>query len=170
MLKNIMLIVAGMLLGVIVLGVAGYAFAQTQTPPTPWGPGMKSGRGGGMMGGTGQGVLHDYMLKAWAEAFEMSPEELQARLNQGDTMSTIAQEKGLSQEAFFQMMAGVRTKAIQAAVADGVITQQQAEWMLSHMNRMGSGGFGARGGGNRGFGGRGGGPCWGTPQATEPAG
>jgi len=164
MFKNILLIIAGMLLGAIVLGVAGYAFAQTQTPPTPWGPGMMNGRGG-MMGGAGTGVLHDYMLKAWAEAFDMSVDDLQARLNQGATMGTIAQEKGLSQEAFFQMMAGVRTKAIQQAVADGVISQQQADWMLSRMNHMGRGGFGF-GNGKWGFGC----PYWGTPQATEPAG
>lgn len=174
MLKNILLVVAGMLIAVVVLGVAGLAYAQTQTPDGLLGQGRMGGRGmdgawkmggrGGMMGGAGQGLLHEYMVKAWAEAFEMKVEDLQARLDQGDTMWTIAQEKGLSQEAFSQLWQEVRAKAIQAAVADGVITQQQADWMLSHQGGRGGAG------GCQGMGGAGRGPRFQSPQATEPAG
>lgn len=177
MFKNVLFVVAGMLIAVIVLGVAGFAYAQTQTPDGLFGQGRMGGRGtdgawkmggrGGMMGSAGQGLLHDYMLQAWADAFEMKVEDLQARLDQGDTMWTIAQEKGLSQEAFYQLRQEVRSTAIQAAVADGVITQEQADWMLSHQG--GRGGRGA-GGACPGMDGSGRGPRFQAPQVTETAG
>lgn len=182
MLKKLALISLGALLAVIVLGVTGLVYAQTQTPDGRYGygPGMMGGRGGfgpgGMMGRYADGsygVLHKYMLEAWAEAFDMTVEDLQARLNDGDTMWVIAQEKGLSQDEFYKLMVEVHKKAIEAALADGAISQQQADWMLSRGPMMGAGaGFGPCHGGGFGPGtGPGRGP-WGQPTATptEPAG
>lgn len=157
--------IAGVVALVVIasLGVAGYAYAQTQTPlpTTPYGPGMMGGRGGmmgqhgGMMGGRGgmmggqwdgeYGPLHEYMFPAIAEAFDLTPEELQARLDKGDTCWTIAQEKGLTEEQFFTLMKETRTQALQQAVEAGAITQEQADWMLQRMEQMG--GFGSCHGG-----------------------
>ena len=121
---------------------------------------MRRGAGGsgyGTMGG-GQGLLHDYMIQGWAEAFDTSVEELEARVAEGDHMYVIAEEKGLTTEEFQALMLDVRTNAIQAALDDGVLTQEQADWMLNRPMMSGAGGRGA--GGCPGMGGR-----WNTPPA-----
>jgi hypothetical protein len=148
--KKILWISALALIAVAVLGVAGFAYAQTQTPPDAplFGFGMMRRNGGfgpGMMRGWGQagyGPMHTYMVETFAEALGLTPEELQARLDDGETMYTIAQAQGLSDEEFSTLMVEARTKALEDAVADGVLTQEQADWMVQHMAQMQASGFG----------------------------
>jgi len=168
------------LIGVIVvvvlvaLGVAGYALAQTVTPRTPdfpFGWGMM-GRQGGMMGSWragegGYGPMHEYMEDAMADALGITHDELEELLDQGKTMWQIAQEKGFTQEQFSELMVKARTEALQKMVEDGVITQEQADWMTSRMQQ----GWGGRGGfgGCPGMGGNygGGSGRWGNPPAQS---
>ncbi len=176
---------AGLIAAVLVaaFGASGAAYAQTQTPPVPdntSGTGMMKGRGGqgGMMGGwratgaaqTGAyGPLHDYMLAAMANAFGLTPEELQASQAAGQTMWDLAQEQGLTQEQFAEKMLEARSQALEQAVAAGVVTQEQADWMLSRMSQMWQNGAGAgpcMGGSPGGRGGRSGGR-WNT-QPVQP--
>jgi hypothetical protein len=176
--KKIFLIGALLTLLVLGLGIASIAYAQSETPPYPgYGPGMMGGRGGGfggMMGGrSGEyGPMHTYMIEAFAEALGLTPAELQSRRDAGETLWQIADSLGFSQEAFSQLWIDARTEALNKAVADGVITQEQADWMIQHMalrqgagygpgsgGCMGSGqGGGYRGGGQGRMGGR-----WTTP-------
>ncbi len=136
------------------LMAVGYAFAQTETPSTPeagpgfWGNGRgMMGAGNGMMGGrwsgvAGYGPLHEYIVVAMAEALGMTPENLQAAIDSGKTMWDVAEEQGLSQEQFTELMVTARTDALNQAVEDGVITQEQADWMISRMAQMQANGFG----------------------------
>jgi hypothetical protein len=158
------------------LALAGMAFAQTQNPPDPeqpysggpgWGPsrGMMS-PGSGMMGGrwnrnfSGQndpenyGPMHEAMISGLAQAFNLTPEDLEARHEAGETMWDLAQDLGLTQEEFQAAMIQARTEGLNQAVADGVISQEQADWMLERMNGMWSGGYGPGAGGCPGMGGR----------------
>lgn len=145
------LTIAGLL--VLALGVAGFAYAQAQTPtPFPgYGPGMMGpgpGNGhGGMMGmGTGMmgemGALHAYMYPAMAAALGLTPEEFTARHEAGETFWDIAEAQGLTSEAAWTLMQAARDQALQQAVADGVITQEFADQMLTHMENMHGEGFG----------------------------
>jgi len=97
------------------------------------------------------GPLHGYMLDAFAQALGITPVELETRRQAGDTLWVIAQEKGLTAEQFQEMITTARTNAANQAVADGVITQEQADFMLQRMGRMmgnGAGpGFGSGNGG-----------------------
>ena len=169
----------GALIGIVVSAVlmAGYAFAQTTTPVPqyPFGQGMMGGRQrGGMMGGArvdGQyGPMHEYMEKAFAEALGISEEDLEAALASGKTMWQVAEEKGMTLEQFQKVMLEARTNAFKQMVDDGVITQAQADWMLSRM-----GGQGGRFGGQGGCPGMGGGynggngSRWNTPPSTSPS-
>jgi len=169
----------GALVGMVVsaLVVAGYAFAQTPSPVPqfPFGQGMMGGRQrGGMMGGyrsDGQhGPMHEYMEKAMAKALGISEDDLEAALASGKTMWQVAEEKGLTLEQFQKVMLDARQEAFKQMVADGVITQAQADWMLSRMQNMGGrggqGGCPGMGGGtNAGPGSR-----WNTPPAqTTPS-
>lgn len=130
----------------LALGATGYAYAQGEqpTPPAPYGqgygPGMM-GRGGMMgrwyQGGTGQyGPMHEYMVSAMAAALGMTDEELDAELASGKTMWQVAEAKGLSLEEFQKLMLDARQAALEKMIADGVITQAQADWMLARMQGM----------------------------------
>ncbi len=176
------LIISALIVAVLAALGVGMVYAQTQNPPTPtcpgncpglsqdgyWQPNGGSGRGGPSWDGssTGQGFMHEYMIDAFAGALNLTPEELEARLEAGDTMGIIAQEVGMSIEQFFNLMLQAREEALQAAVSDGSLTQEQADGMLNHMNQRGFGsrgsgasqfGGGCYGGGGRGMGGFGGG-------------
>jgi hypothetical protein len=155
--KKTMLITALVLVALLSLGLAGFAFAQTQTPPDPsqpfgpgygrMGPGMMGG--GGMMGGRGMmggqfgayGAMHTYMVEAFAAALQMTPEELQAELDAGKSMWTVAEEHGFTSEQFTELMLQTRTQALEAMVTAGQITQEQADWMLQRMEQIHPNGF-----------------------------
>ena len=136
------LLIITLLVGVIaVFGVVSIVSAQDGTPPVPgpgYGPGMM-GRGG-MMGGSaaqnGYGPMHEYMQKALAEKLGLTVEELQAKYAEGLTFWQIAEEQGLTVEQAQQAMIDARGEALDQMVADGAITQEQADWMR---NRTGQG-------------------------------
>jgi Spy/CpxP family protein refolding chaperone len=151
--KKFLAISAIVVLAVLALGVAGIAYAQTQTPPQPgfpMGRGMMRGWGDrgfgpGMMGRWGEGgygPMHEYMEDAFAEALGISHDDLEAKLDAGETMWSIAQAQGLSDEEISQLMIDARTKALEKAVADGVLTQEQADWMTQRMQQAQESGFG----------------------------
>jgi len=173
--KSILLVTIGLAV-VAALAFAGLAYAQDTTPATPATPfggrgagsGMMNGQGAGMMGGgyrgaargSGTGPMHTYMVEAYAQALGLSVEEVQAQFEAGKTMWQIAGDQGLSDEEVQNVMVEARTAALNAMVADGLLTQAQADLMLQRMNTMmsngyapgncpmnGAGGAGFRGGG-----------------------
>ncbi len=89
--------------------------------------------------GSGYGLLHDYMVSALANALNLTVDEVNARLTAGETMYQIALAEGIAAKDIPALLVEVRTAAINAAVADGVITQAQADWMLSRMAKRGYG-------------------------------
>ena len=171
----------GVIVGVLLigLGVVGMAYAQTQNPPQPQTPATGAydqnypgmmGRGGrGMMGGrfaqgqAGFGPMHEYMVAALAEKLGLTVDELNAKIANGERPYDIAVAQGLTTEEIQVIIEEAHDEALKAAVAAGVLTQEQADWMDSHMEQMwqnranGSawtpGGCG-RAGGMRGAGGR----------------
>jgi hypothetical protein len=134
------------------------------------GPGGKGGPMGGWMSQYGE-TMHERM----AEFLGMTGDELDAALTKGKTPWQIAEEKGISQDEFAQAMQTIHADILKQAVADGVITQEQADWMLEGIEQ----GYGFGGGRGMGRGmGRGGhfgmepglgqglyGPC--APDAEE---
>lgn len=115
------------------------------------------------------GALHDYMEAAIAAEFGLTEEELEQRHAAGETLMDLASEQGLTVEDFTVKMTAARTSALEQAVADGVITQEQADWMKKHMGPNGMmGGFGR--GGCNGGGMRGPGMGRGMQRFSPPAG
>ncbi len=154
--KKILLLM--MVTTVLSLALAGIASAQAPTPPQPEHPegyyglgrmGRWSGRGAGMWGrdsravepaDTGSyGPLHDLMLETFAEAFDISVDELEERIYAGETMWSIAEGSGFSFEGFRDLMLEARNKALSQAVVEGLISQEHFQWMQSRMNQMWSG-------------------------------
>jgi len=173
--KKTLLIGAVLLVLVLVLGVAGIVYAQTQTPPFDqpgFGRGMMGGNGFGMMGrGTGMGSgmmgrggygpVHTYMVEVFAEQVGLTVDEVNDRLANGDSMWDIAQDQGFTGEEVQDLMVKVHNEALEKAVAGGVLTQEQAEWMKQHMSQRLENGFGP--GSCHGGGGMMGGGSWRQP-------
>ncbi len=161
--KKTLLIVAVVGVVALVLGVAGYAYAQDDDPSSPFGWGRFGRHGGfghGMKGWDGDGEfgpMHETMQAAIAEALGLTVEELEAAREEGTSPWDIAQEQGLTEEEFSALMADARSAAIEQAVADGILTQEQADWMQSHWEEMQEKGFGPGSGFCDGDGPRGGG-------------
>ena len=131
----------------LALGAAGVAYAQSASQGTGtgtgsgWmgGRGSRGGMGAGNMG-TGDGILHDYMIAAFAEELNIPVADLEARLEQGETMAQIAVSTGLTIDEFRTLMVDARSQAIDQAVADGTLTQEQADWMSQRgAGQMGKG-------------------------------
>jgi len=94
-----------------------------------------------------------------AKALGITVEELQAAREDGKSMEEIIEELGLEADAVREAMQTAYKEALQQAVADGVVTQEQADQFLSADPGMGglSGikpDFGGRGGGPGGRGGQ----------------
>jgi len=102
---------------------------------------------------TATGSLHEYMEVALAEKLGIPLAEVEAAFEAGQTLYQFALDNGIAEADLPAFMLEVRTAAVEAALADGVITEFQAERMLR------SKGFGMGGGM---MGGTGVGTCGGT--------
>lgn len=111
-----------------------------------------SGEGAGPFYGEGPGMhLVDagVMHAAMAEALGISVEELEAALGEGTSLVELAEELGVDVETVRAAMETVRAEAINQALAEGVITEEQAEWLLSRPAfGQGTGPLNGRGAGN----------------------
>ena len=144
-------IVSATVAAVVVLAISltaiGVAAAQTPNPPRPFNPGA-GGYGRGMMG-AGYGVMaqnvnntvmHDAMFDSLAKALGLSRSDLDARVAKGETPAQIALAKGLSAADFTKIWTDARKAGIDAAVAKGYFTKEQAAWMIDRsLNRGGYG-------------------------------
>jgi hypothetical protein len=118
----------------------------------PYGPGgmmQQYGYGpGGMMGGRGynfdqgKGLLHDYVISAFAKAIGLTIDQVSTRLANGETLRDIAIAQGTAVADLPALANQVRKDALNQAVADGVLTQTQADNMLQRMENNPGFGFG----------------------------
>ena len=93
-----------------------------QPPVSPRGP----------LPGGQEGPLHDYMIQALAEVLGLDAAQLETRIENGETPYDIAIAQGFDASEVPALLAEARTKALDLAVAAGVLTQDQADWMKSH--------------------------------------
>ncbi len=127
---NKFVVAFGLGLAAVALVATGTAFAQTAQPPVP-------GAGAGL--GNGSGPLYAYIVKALAQALGVSVDEFEARRATGETAYQIAVSEGIAAGKIPTLISQGRASAIDAAVADGVLTQAQATWMKARGAQMGAG-------------------------------
>jgi hypothetical protein len=163
--KKLILILVGVVLTVGVLGAAGYVYAQVEEPSEtseageapefPFGRGgMPRGRsrmpgGFGMdklgpgnffgMGAAPDDPLHEYLFPAMAEAFGLTEAQIEAFQVARETVQGIKDD--LSAEEIHETMQQALTNAIDAALEEGAITQEEADQMIERMEQMGERGF-----------------------------
>jgi hypothetical protein len=117
----------------LVLAVAGAAFAQGATPPAKSRGVLPNKiaelRGAFPFGGGGWKVYD-----AVAEALKLTPTQLFEQLHSGKTLQEIAKAQGVEMQAIGDAAKAVRQtqarEAIQKALENGKITKEQADWML----------------------------------------
>jgi hypothetical protein len=136
--KKTILIIGLVVLALGVFG-AGVAFAQNEQPPV--------GRGGMM--NRGYGPMHDYVEEALADKLNITEADVESALVSGKTMYQVALDNGVAEADVPALLTEVHTAAFDKAVADGVITREQADFMLQRMsaNGYGSGNCPMQGGG-----------------------
>lgn len=125
--KKTLLIVALLVLAFGALGV-GVAFAQGGQPPA---------------GQRGYGWMHEYVEQALAAKLGLTETQVEDQLAAGKPMYQIALDNGVKQEDLSTFINEVHKDAFSKAVADGVLTQAQADWMLQRMQNMYQNGYGA---------------------------
>ena len=122
-------------LAVLALGALGVGVAFAQGPVPPFG-------GRGPMMGNGGGWMHDYVEQALAAKLGLTEEQVEDALAAGTPMYQIALDHGIQQDDLAAFMNDVHKEAFAKAVKDGVMTQDQADWMLQRMQNRGGYGYG----------------------------
>jgi hypothetical protein len=123
--KKTIVITSLVLLALAVLGI-GVVFAQGTKPPTQ----------------NGYGWMHDYIEQALAAKLGLKEDQVEEQFAAGETMYQIALDSGVKQEDLAAFMNEVHKDAFANAVSNGVLTQQQADWMLQRMQNRGGFGMG----------------------------
>ncbi|WP_269884890.1 hypothetical protein [Paenibacillus gyeongsangnamensis] len=132
--------------------------------------GFGKGRGGDMhegFGGFGGGAF-----KEVATILGVDESAVMDAVKSGKTLAAFAAEKGVTEDVLLQKLTDTRTKAIDAAVTAGKLTQAQADKEKANLadrlkKEVESTGFGKGPQGKPGeFGGRGHGGAWGSPDAV----
>ena len=86
------------------------------------------------------------MHEAIADALGISVEEFEAAVADGENAFTLAQGLGIDIAELQAAMDAVHEAAFQQAIDDGLVSQEQADWMLSHRGgQSGQGGQGSHG-------------------------
>ena len=164
----IILIVIGVV--VTTLGFAGYAYAQGDTPGTPTQPHVPGIKKGSMGFGRGQrfqdgdffpgarvlkgenGPMHEYLLPAFANAFGLNEEETQVLQQAQQIMAQVSEIYPPGSDEFNTQMKEAVQSAVDAALNDGAITEDQAQKILDHFTRFETRTSGKKGYGRRGMG------------------
>jgi polyhydroxyalkanoate synthesis regulator phasin len=120
-------IVGLLVVGALTVVMAGSALAQEPDPLGKPFSGLGD-RGFGRFGGD-----HWTMFDAMAEALGLTPEGFFAELHSGKSLAEVAEAQGVDTETLRNAMEAARIEAIQQAVEDGKLTQDQADRMLERL-------------------------------------
>lgn len=144
---------------VSVMTISSVAFAQGSG-----GQGRGGNQCGGLMGRWGDST--NSLVTVAADVLGMERADLIAELLTGKTIAQVAQERGVDPQTIVDAFIAIRAEKLAEAVANGCITQEQADLMLEHLAEEATarvyepfsfGGVCGQGGGGRGR--RGGGQC-----------
>jgi hypothetical protein len=158
--KAIMLVAAGLVAG-LVLGSIGIASAATTSTATGTAAAC-GGFGGGSVIRAAGATLADVVAKLTGQ----SVDDVRAQRQDGKSFADIAKAKGVSADKVTSSALDTRKAALAAAVKDGKLSQEQADFMVKNMetriqDRVNSTAAGCTGSGAGNGGGCGGGGCGG---------
>jgi hypothetical protein len=87
----------------------------------------------------GMGRVHPFGLIS--EVLGLTPEEIRAQLEEGKTMDDIIADQGFTEEELKDAMLAAVTEKLQEKVAEGDITQEQADRILERMQEASENGM-----------------------------
>jgi hypothetical protein len=136
--NNMKKTIFAMLALVLALGALGIgvAFAQTEEPPVD---GFPYGFGHGAMH-QAAGTMRVYKVEAFAAQLDLTVDEVNALLDGGTRLHQIALDNGVAEADLPAFMQEAHQAALDLAVADGALTQEQADFMNQHMQFRGQNG------------------------------
>lgn len=147
-------------------------YAEDDTPLFPRGSRGVGGRGIGLVAEEGSALFQidqEVVHQELADLLGISVSEMESALDAGETLASLAVKYEVEFEELRSVMDAAHAEELAQAVADGTITQEQADWILDHQSAMGMeagtafGGRGARGAATVAQGGMGAsGNCWST--------
>jgi hypothetical protein len=145
--KNLLILTGLVMAFVVAIFLTGTTSVSAQdvvvpapVPGTGQGYGQTGVRGGGLgVMAVDEAVMHE----ALAGALGMSVADYEAAIANGETLATLALAQGVDMADLFAVMDAVHADAAQQAVADGLVTQEQADWVQGR--RGGQAGQGGRG-------------------------
>lgn len=122
-----------LIVGIVAVVGASMVFAQDDTPEPPFegegfGPGRRGHERGDRMGFFG--IDNEEVKARLADALGLTIEEFDAAIADGETLSSLAEANGVSLEELREVMDEVHDEALARAVAEGRITQEQADQIL----------------------------------------
>ena len=152
--KKRKMLIAALVTGLLIVAFTGVAFATGPVTPNADCPGDGSRLGGGGHGmGVyfGQGALEGVA----SDLLGLSTEEIQTQRLEGKSLVEIAASVGVSEDTLVAAFVEAKGEIIQQLVADGALTQEQADFMTQNMeqqttlavNRTGTGPFSQTGNG-----------------------
>lgn len=80
--------------------------------------------------------LHSLMIEKLSEVSELSVEEIENRIKNGENMITIAIEAGVSLEDYYQMMVDTRRSYFGESEDQGQLSEEGYQWMFDHMKEI----------------------------------
>lgn len=109
----------------LVFGSVGAAYAATDTSANPLGAGARMGQAIRDAGGR--------LIDILADLTGLSVEDIQAERAEGNSISDIAEANGVSTDTVVSEALAARKAILDAKVADGSITQEQADLAYERM-------------------------------------
>ena len=136
-------IAAGIVL-LVALSFGVHEIAAQEPTPTPV-PGQPSPQGGGRRGGRWGGMMRGAARWGWqargqadiiAAALGMSTDDMVVALRDGKSVAQLAQEKGVALDTVVEALRAPRQEALAQAVANGRLTQAEADAKLAQMEEQ----------------------------------
>ena len=111
------LLVSVFVVAALAILTTGVVAAQGPTPPRDPSP------------------MHPYMEQALADALGITVDELQTQREAGKRIFEIAKDLGFSEEELPTLLSNARIAGLEAAAADGLISQEMLEWMKGRIQQ-----------------------------------
>lgn len=128
---------------IALVAFAGVTAAFAQGPNQPDGSTSPGTNRTGNPAGLGAMAVDEAAIHtAIASTLGMSVEDFETAIAAGETPFTLAQQQGVDFAEVQAAMDAAHEAALQQAVANGLISQEQATWILSHRGGQGRQGLG----------------------------
>ena len=130
---------ATLIVALLAVAVVIPVAAQAPAPQSPgFGP-----AGSGYNADNQTYPMHNREMAAFAAELDLTVEEVEAAIADGKTVYEIAAENGISEEGFYSIMLAARQASIDEGVAQGLFSQERADWMSQRQTNMQDGEFDA---------------------------